>query len=318
MIFIDAHNYSTINVSHLIIIIIVVHEYFVPPTNCWVPRAIDVYHSEEDTNTFNWTDDEDDEDDETDDLPPVQVDDIVSAGKMAAFFEKLNSLRQRHREDRSKLADYSLQRPFGLNPVGMESLNEAVAAMDYTGIEVGNRGVFETLDRSATSIATSGKEAVTVVANKEYYYEAQTTKTIVNGYLLDANRSRILQMDAVVGYLHMGLRSAKCLWHQYREAVTEQESLAARQQFNSFVRFWTLTVAVSVIVLWSAFGYFHELFCFCVIAPPVEYAKDVNRYLMMVPPHVVVTNKGKMFRYQPTAEERFLWESAKRIANFKI
>jgi hypothetical protein len=202
-------------------------------------------------------------------------------------------------------------------PIGMESLNEAVPATDYRAIEVGNRGVFEIRDRSATSIAVIGKEAVTMVTNNDYY-EAQTTKTIADGYFLDAARPRVLQGDAVVGYLHMGFRSAKCLWRQYREAVTEQETLAVRKRFNSFVQFWTLVVAVSVVALWSTFGYFHELFCFCVIAPPADYAKDVNRYLMMMPPHVVVTNKGKMFRYQPTAEERFLWESAKRIANFKI
>jgi len=203
-------------------------------------------------------------------------------------------------------------------PVGTESLDEAVAAMDYTAIEVGNRGVIETRDKSATSMTTSGEEAVSVVTNNDHYYEDQTTKTNSDGYLLDSDRLRVLQGNATVWYLHMGLRSAKCLWRQYREAITEQETLAVRDRFISFVLFWTLAVVVSVIALWSVFGYFHELFCFCVIAPPAEYAKDVNRYLMMVPPHVVVTNKGKMFKYQPTAEERFLWESAKRIANFKI
>jgi len=79
-----------------------------------VPKAIDVYHGEDDENTFNWTDDVGDDDDETDDLPPVQADAIVSAEKMTAFFEKLNSLRQRRREDRSKSADHSLQQPFRL------------------------------------------------------------------------------------------------------------------------------------------------------------------------------------------------------------
>jgi len=190
--------------------------------------------------------------------------------------------------------------------------------MDYTAVEVGNRGVFEIRDRLAASVVTSGEEAVTVVTNNSYYYEEKTTKTIVDGYLQDAGRPRVTKAAAVVGYLHMGWRSAQCLWLQYRKAVTEQETLAVLEQFNGFVRFWTLAVAASVVALWSTFGYFHELFCYCVAAPPAEYAKDVNRYLMMVPPHVVVTNKGKMFRYQPTAEERFLWESAKRIANFKI
>jgi len=166
---------------------------------------------------------------------------------------------------------------------------------------------------------TSGEEAVTGVTNNNHYYESQTTKTIVDGYLLDAaGRPRVLQAAAAVGYLHKGWRSAQCLWRQYRKAVTEQETLAVLERFNGFVRFWTPVIAVSVVALWSTFGYFHELLCFCVAAPPAEYAKDVNKYLMMVPPHVVVTNKGKMFQYQPTAEERFLWESAKRIANFKI
>jgi len=115
MIVIGEYNYCTTDVSRLIVIIIVVHAYSVPPT--W---AVDINHSEDyDTNTFNWTDDEDDEDDETDDLPPVLVDDIVSAGKMVAFFEKLNSLRKRRREDRSKSADhYSLHQPFGLDRGG--------------------------------------------------------------------------------------------------------------------------------------------------------------------------------------------------------
>ncbi|XP_026807207.1 uncharacterized protein LOC113549894 [Rhopalosiphum maidis] len=311
MVVVGEYNYCTAD-SSCLIIIIVIHVYFVPPAYCWMPKAVDSYYNEEDTNTFNLTNDDDDETY----LPPVQVDDVVSAGKMAAFFEKLNSLRQRRREDRSKSINSPLQQSFGLVrgdlPIGMESLNEAVVATDYRAIEVGNRGVFEIRDRSAI-----GKEAVTMVTNNDYY-EAQTTKTIADGYFLDATRPRVLQGDAVVGYLHMGFRSAKCLWRQYREAVTEQETLAVRKRFNSFVRFWTLVVVVSVVALWSTFGYFHELFCFCVIAPPADYAKDVNRYLMMVPPHVVVTNKGKMFRYQPTAEERFLWESAKRIANFKI
>jgi len=96
-------------VSRIVVIIIVLHAYFVPPTCCWVPRTVDVYRAEEDKNTFDWTDDEDDE---IDDLSPVQVDDAVSAGKMSGFFEKLNSLRQRRREDRLKSTDYSLQQPF--------------------------------------------------------------------------------------------------------------------------------------------------------------------------------------------------------------
>ncbi|KAL5240870.1 hypothetical protein ACI65C_008280 [Semiaphis heraclei] len=203
-------------------------------------------------------------------------------------------------------------------PVGIEPLDEVAAAKDYTAIEVGNHGVFEIRDRSAASVVASGEEAEAVVTNNNYYYEAQTTKTIADGYLLDAGRPQVLHAAAAVGYLHMGWRSTQCLWCQYRKAVTEQERLAVREQFNRFVRFWALVVVVSVVVLWSTFGYFHELLCFCVVAPPAEYAKDVNKYLMIVPPHVVVTNKGKMFRYQPTAEERFLWESAKRIANFKI
>lgn len=203
-------------------------------------------------------------------------------------------------------------------PVEIESLDEVAAAADYTAIEVGNRGIFETRDRSAASVVTGGEEAVTVVMNNNYYYEAKTTKTIVDGYLLDAGRPQVLQAAASVEYLHMGWRSAQCLWRQYRKAVTEQETSAVQKRFNGFVRFWTLVVAISVVALWFTFGYFHELFCYCVAVPPAEYAKGVNRYLMMVPPHVVVTNKGKMFRYQPTAEERFLWESAKRIANFKI
>jgi len=204
-------------------------------------------------------------------------------------------------------------------PVGIESLDEAAAAADHMAIEVENRGIFETRDRSAASVATSGEEAVTVVINNNYYYEAKTTKTIVDDYLLDKGRPQVLQASAAaIEYLHMGLRSAQCLWRQYRKAVTEQERSAVQERFNGFVQFWTLAVAISVVALWFTFGYFHELFCYCVAVPPAEYAKNVNRYLMMVPPHVVVTNKGKMFRYQPTAEERFLWESAKRIANFKI
>ncbi|XP_022162911.1 uncharacterized protein LOC111028533 [Myzus persicae] len=319
---INGYNYGTANVTRIIVIIIAVHVYFVPPTSCWVPKAVDVYRSEEDKNTFNWMDDEDDEDDEIDDLSPVQTDDVISAEKMTAFFDKLNSLRQRRRENRPKSADNSLQQPFRVDhdvPVGIKSLDEAsAAAADYTAIEVGNRGVFEIRDRSATSMGTSGEEAIEVVTINNYNYEARTTKTIEDGRLIDAGRSRVLQAAAAVGYLHMGWRSAQCLWRQYRKAVTEQETLAVRERFNGFVRFWTLAIAISVVALWSTFGYFHELLCVCVAAPPAEYAKEVNRYLMMVPPHVVVTNKGKMFRYQPTAEERFLWESAKRIANFKI
>lgn len=111
MIVIGEYNYCATDVSRLIVIIIVVHAYSVPPT--W---AVDENY---DTNTFNWMDDEDDEDDETNDLPPVLVDDIVSAGKMVAFFEKLNSLRKRRREDRSKSADhYFLQQPFELDHGG--------------------------------------------------------------------------------------------------------------------------------------------------------------------------------------------------------
>jgi len=204
-------------------------------------------------------------------------------------------------------------------PVGIESVDEAATAADYTAIEVrGNRGIIEVRDRSAASVATSGEKELVMVMNNNNNNNYDTTKTIADGYSPHAaGRPRVPQA-AAVGYLHMGWRNAQCLWRQYREAVTEKEMLAVRERFNGFVRFWTLSVAVSVVALWSAFGYFHGLFCFCVTAPPAAYAKDVNRYLMMVPPHVVVTNKGKMFQYQPTAEERFLWESAKKIANFKI
>ncbi|KAL5240869.1 hypothetical protein ACI65C_008279 [Semiaphis heraclei] len=73
-----------------------------------MPEAVNVYQGEEDKNTFNWTDEEDNEDDEADDLLPIQADDVVSEEKMTAFFEKLNSLRQQRREERSKSADNSL------------------------------------------------------------------------------------------------------------------------------------------------------------------------------------------------------------------
>lgn len=112
MAIIGGYHYGTADVSRIIVIIIAVHAYFVPPISCWVPKAVDVYHGEEDINTFNWTEDDVDEDDETDDLPPVQADDVVSAEKMTAFFEKLNSLRQRRREDCLKSADHSLQKLF--------------------------------------------------------------------------------------------------------------------------------------------------------------------------------------------------------------
>lgn len=100
--------------------------------------------------------------------------------------------------------------------------------------------------------------------------------------------------------------------------TTEQETLFARDRLGQTAGFWAVVVGGSVAFLWSAFGFSHELFCCCVAAPPDTYAKDVNQYLTMVPPQVVVTNKGKMFRYRPTTEERFLWKSAKKIANFKI
>lgn len=119
-------------------------------------------------------------------------------------------------------------------------------------------------------------------------------------------------------YLKMGLHSARCLWAQYRKSKTEQELQMIRNRFKEFAKFWTKVVGVSVVIMWIIFGSFNELFCWGAAAPPAEYAKNVNRYLMIVPPHVVVTEKGKMFRYQPTVEERFLWQSAKKIANFKI
>jgi len=119
MIVIGGYNYGTTNVSRIIIIIIAVLAYFVPPTCCWVPKTVNIYHGEEDKNTFNWTDEEDNEDDETDDLPPIQADDVVSKEKMTVFFEKLNSLRQRRREDRLKSEDCnSLQQPFRLDHGG--------------------------------------------------------------------------------------------------------------------------------------------------------------------------------------------------------
>lgn len=120
------------------------------------------------------------------------------------------------------------------------------------------------------------------------------------------------------GYLRMGWQSTRCLWRQYRMAGTEQESLFARERLGQFAWFWMMVIGVSMAFLWSTFGFFHELFCCCVNVPPDVYAKDVNQYLTMVPPQVVVTNKGKMFWYQPSSEERFLWKSAKKIANFKM
>jgi len=118
MTFICGYNYGAAEVSRMIVIIIAVHAYFVPPTCCWMPKAVDVYHGEEDKNTFNWTDEEDIEDDEADDLLPVQTDDVVSEEKMTAFFEKLNSLRQQRREERSKSADNSLHQSFRLDHGG--------------------------------------------------------------------------------------------------------------------------------------------------------------------------------------------------------
>lgn len=136
-------------------------------------------------------------------------------------------------------------------------------------------------------------------------------------------RSKVL--SSTTGYLHMGWASARCLWYRYCNSDynsttdTEQETLQfVGERLKSLARFWTIVVGISVVFLWAAFGCFHELFFVGAVAPPDTYAKDVNRYLTMVPPHVVVTNKAKMFRYQPTAEERFLWKKAKRIATFKI
>ncbi|VVC41939.1 Hypothetical protein CINCED_3A024673 [Cinara cedri] len=136
---------------------------------------------------------------------------------------------------------------------------------------------------------------------------------------LDAGSSRKkLRRHRVAGYLDMGWYSARCLWTQYLNAVDGQEVLAVREKIMRFATFWTAVVGVSIAFLWCAFGCFHELFCIGVIEPPITYAKDVNKYLTIVPPHVVVTNKGKMFQYRPTAEERFIWSSAKKISNFKI
>lgn len=133
-----------------------------------------------------------------------------------------------------------------------------------------------------------------------------------------ARRPRNQPYSVYTAYLRMGFLSARCLWRQYLEADTEHESQLVRERFKGFVRFWTTAIGVSVAILWSAYGFFHQLVCFGINAPPVTYAKDVNKYLTMVPPQVVVTGKGKVFRYRPTAEERFLWKSAKKIANFKI
>lgn len=122
----------------------------------------------------------------------------------------------------------------------------------------------------------------------------------------------------IAGYLDMGWYSARCLWTQYRQAVDGPDALAVHEKIIRFTVFWTAVVGVSIAFLWCAFGCFHELFCMGLVEPPVTYAKDVNKYLTVVPPHVVVTDKGKMFRYRPTAEERFLWASAKQISTFKI
>lgn len=119
-------------------------------------------------------------------------------------------------------------------------------------------------------------------------------------------------------YLKMGLQSARCLWRQYQASKTEQESRAASQQLKAMARFWAVVIGISIAFLWCVYGFFHELFCFAVAAPPADYAQNVNRYLTMVPPHVVVTDKGKMYRYQATAEERYLWDYAKKLANFRV
>lgn len=143
-----------------------------------------------------------------------------------------------------------------------------------------------------------------------------TTKTPDAGPTDGQPRKKLRRRAA--GYLDMGWYSARCLWTQYRHAVDGPDALAVREKIIRFAAFWTTAVGVSITFLWCAFGCFHELFCMGLVEPPVTYAKDVNKYLTIVPPHVVVTDKGKMFRYRPTAEERFLWASAKQISTFKI
>lgn len=174
-----------------------------------------------------------------------------------------------------------------------ETGDDVAAAVDHITIVAGKRddSLIETRDRS--------EETVT----------ERTAKT----------RSAAGKLPwPSAGYLKMGFQSAQCLWRQYQASVTEQESFAAGQQLKALARFWAAAVGASIAFLWCVYGFFHELFCFAVVAPPADYAQNVNRYLTMVPPHVVVTDKGKMYRYHATSEERYLWECAKKLANFRV
>lgn len=117
-------------------------------------------------------------------------------------------------------------------------------------------------------------------------------------------------------YLRMGWHGARCIWRQHNR---HDSAASADEQLGLLVAFWATIVGCSVALLWAAFGWYHEqLFGLCAVAtsPAAAYAMDVNKYLTTVPPHVVVTDKGKMFAYRPTVEERFLWRTAKKMANF--
>lgn len=85
----------------------------------------------EEDKLFDWLNDEDEDD--YDDLSPVRVDEDL-AGRMNGFFNKLNSLRQKHRETRWK----SKYQPFVPNHHHANNIPSSVRDTEHVVIDIGH------------------------------------------------------------------------------------------------------------------------------------------------------------------------------------
>lgn len=194
-------------------------------------------------------------------------------------------------------------------------VNDTILVYGNRVIELSKR---KRVDESDDDVGEAVKTLVKMPYSDKLYNATTITTTATNKITTNKMTTDKITTIKTREYLNMGFQSARCLWAQYQKAKTELEKSSVRQRLIGFLQFWAAVIGISIALMWSVFGFFNELFCMSAATSFAEYARHVNRYLITVPPHVVVTNKGKMFWYQPTAEERFLWESAKNIANFKI
>ncbi|XP_050528797.1 uncharacterized protein LOC126898605 [Daktulosphaira vitifoliae] len=249
---------------------------------------------------------------------------IIPMEKMIPFYEKLKTFQNRQRQLTKKTNEsfpsFIFRHNFHNKKKKIPPNNLPVSTPKKSSSILFTSTTTSSLDKDNfvnTHIKNNKSIGVKIIGHYSYDHTGKPFNHLTSTMKTE-QRTVSISTSGVDRYLKMGWYSARCLLLQYqRKDLTESELKVIRQRLKDLIQFWIKVVGLSIVFMWATFGCFHDLFC-CGASLPENYSKEVNRYLIMVPPNVVVTSKGKLYNYQPTTEERFLWSSAKKLATLRL